>query len=88
MIDPKLLRNDPEGVARNLARLGHAVSFQTRLPDHALGRGLEYYDVVTVEQIVRRLESGQGRFAELLAGIVESAPFQRTRRGTGDRAGN
>lgn len=27
-------------VARNLARLGHTVSFQTRLPDHALGRGL------------------------------------------------
>ena len=59
-----------------------------KLLTYALGRGLEYYDVVTVERIVRRLESGQGRFPELLSGIVESAPFQRTRRGTGDRAGN
>lgn len=59
-----------------------------KLLTYALGRGLEYYDVATVERIVRRLESGQGRFAELLAGIVESAPFQRTRRGPGDRAGN
>src|SRR5262249_13180009 len=46
---------------------------------YAIGRGLEYYDVETVDQIVARLEKGGGRPSELLAGIVESAPFQRTR---------
>jgi len=46
---------------------------------YALGRGLEYYDVVTVDQIVDRLEKAKGRPSALLAGIVESAPFQRTR---------
>jgi hypothetical protein len=46
---------------------------------YALGRGLEYYDVVTVDQIVDRLEKAQGRPSALLTGIIESAPFQRTR---------
>jgi hypothetical protein len=43
----------------------------------ALGRGLEYYDVETVDQIVHRLEANEGRFSALLMGVIESAPFQR-----------
>ncbi len=43
----------------------------------ALGRGLQYYDVETVDQIVHRLESENGRFSALLMGVIESAPFQR-----------
>jgi len=50
-----------------------------KLLTYALGRGLEYYDVATVDAIVARLEQSGGRTAEWLAGIVESAPFQRTR---------
>jgi len=50
-----------------------------RLLIYALGRGLEYYDVETVDQIVERLEKSDGRPSALLAGIVESAPFQKTR---------
>src|SRR5206468_1518087 len=44
-----------------------------------LGLALEYYDVATVDRIVERLEKTNGRPSELLAGIVESAPFQKTR---------
>jgi hypothetical protein len=50
-----------------------------KLLTYALGRGLEYYDVETVDQIVARLEQGNGRFSALLMGIVESAPFQKRR---------
>ena len=46
---------------------------------YALGRGLDYYDVETTDQIVARLEANNGRLSTLLAGVVESAPFQKTR---------
>ena len=46
---------------------------------YALGRGLEYYDVETVDQIVARLEKDNGHFSALLMGVVESAPFQKRR---------
>lgn len=46
---------------------------------YALGRGLDYNDVETVDQIVARIEKANGRPSALLAGIVESAPFQKTR---------
>lgn len=50
-----------------------------KLLTYALGRGLEYYDVATVDAIVDRLEKANGRPSVLLAGIIESAPFQKTR---------
>jgi len=50
-----------------------------KLLTYALGRGLEYYDVETVDQIVARLEREQGRFSALLNGVIESAPFQKRR---------
>jgi hypothetical protein len=40
---------------------------------------LDYYDVETVDQIVARLEKSGGKPSALLAGIIESAPFQKTR---------
>lgn len=46
----------------------------------AIGRGLEYYDVQAVDTIVEKLEASGGRADELLYGIIESAPFQRSRR--------
>jgi hypothetical protein len=46
---------------------------------YALGRGLEYYDVETVDRIVDRLEKNDGRFSSLLSGVIESAPFQERR---------
>ena len=46
---------------------------------YALGRGLEYYDVETVDEIVARLEKSGGRPSELLVGVIESTPFQKRR---------
>jgi hypothetical protein len=50
-----------------------------KLLTYALGRGLEYYDVETVDRIVERLDRANGRFSALLIGIIESAPFQKRR---------
>ncbi len=50
-----------------------------KLLTYALGRGLEYYDVETVDGIVARLEQANGRPSALIAGIVESAAFQKSR---------
>ena len=46
---------------------------------YALGRGMEYYDVETLDQLVARLEIADARPSALITGIIESAPFQRTR---------
>ncbi len=46
---------------------------------YALGRGLECYDVETVDRIVQSLDEHDGRFSTLLMGIIESAPFQKQR---------
>jgi mono/diheme cytochrome c family protein len=65
----------------------HATEFYRTITEklltYALGRGLEYYDVVTVDTIVQRLLAGEGRASILIAGVVDSAPFQRTRRTDG-----
>jgi hypothetical protein len=50
-----------------------------KLLTYALGRGTEYYDVETVDQIVQRLDREDGRFSALLTGVIESAPFQKMR---------
>jgi hypothetical protein len=46
---------------------------------YAVGRGMEYYDVETLDGIVRRLEQENGRFSALLMAVIESAPFQKMR---------
>ena len=46
---------------------------------YAVGRGMEYYDVETIDKIVQRLEKENGRFSALLLGVIESAPFQKMR---------
>jgi hypothetical protein len=46
---------------------------------YALGRGLDYYDVYTVDAMVQRLEQADGHPSVLLMGIIDSAPFQRRR---------
>lgn len=50
-----------------------------KLMIYSLGRGVEYYDVPTMDKIVDRLERQGGRFGELLLGVMESAPFQQSR---------
>ena len=56
-----------------------------KLMTYALGRGLEYYDVATVDAIVERLEKDEGKFSTLLTGVIESAPFQQRRTVAGVR---
>ena len=58
-----------------------------KLLTYALGRGLEYYDTETLDQLVARLEARDGRLSDLLVGIVESAPFQRSRPSAQQMAG-
>jgi hypothetical protein len=52
----------------------------SKLLTYATGRGVEYYDTETVDQIVQRMEEENGRFSALLTGVIESAPFQKERR--------
>ena len=47
---------------------------------YALGRGLDFHDVETVDRLVDRIERENGHPSALLMGIIESTPFQRRRR--------
>ncbi|MEA3208424.1 MAG: hypothetical protein QOE70_1481 [Chthoniobacter sp.] len=58
-----------------------------KLLTYAIGRGLEYYDTVTVDRIVTTLNADNGAMRSVIYGIVESAPFQK-RRGDGERFAN
>ena len=50
-----------------------------KLLTYALGRGIDYHDVETVDAIVARLDQADGRFSALLMGVIESAPFGKRR---------
>ena len=83
----KLISGEPFQDIREVKRVlatNHQREFYQCLTEklltYALGRGLEYYDVHSVDGIVERLEKEEGRFSALLMGVVESAPFQKRRR--------
>lgn len=87
-IDPagKLITGETFTGVRELKHIlatGHRTDFYRCLTEklltYALGRGLEYYDVEAVDQIVARLEQANGHFSALLTGVIESAPFQKRR---------
>jgi hypothetical protein len=82
----RLVTGEPFKDVRELKRVlaaNHRAEFYRCLTEklltYALGRGLEYYDVETVDRIVERMEREGGRFSALLAGVIESAPFQQRR---------
>ncbi len=54
-------------------------TFTEKLLTYALGRGMEYYDTATLDQIVHRLETEGARPSVLLSAIIDSAPFQKAR---------
>jgi hypothetical protein len=60
-------------------RLDFYRCFTDKFLTYAVGRGMEYYDVETIDKIVERLDKENGRFSALLAGVIESAPFQKMR---------
>lgn len=45
----------------------------------AIGRGMEASDIPTLTSLLERMDSKQGRLADLVQAIVESAPFQSMR---------
>jgi hypothetical protein len=70
---------DLKQIIVNEKRLDYYRCLSEKLLTYALGRGLEYYDVETVDQIVQKLQDNDGRFSALLTGVIESAPFQKRR---------
>ena len=50
-----------------------------KLLTYALGRGLDYADTDTLDQLVAKLNASGGKPSALLRGIVESVPFQQSR---------
>ncbi len=61
----------------------HAADFYRcvtqKMLTYAIGRSLDFRDEETIDRIVQRLESQDGRFSSLLQGVIESAPFQKLR---------
>ena len=55
-----------------------------KLLTYALGRGLEYFDMPTVRELVRQAERDGYRWSSLILGIVRSDPFQMRRVPDGD----
>jgi len=91
----KLITGESFGSVRELKRIlvtQHRLDFYRCLTEklltYAVGRGMEYYDAETVDQIVQRLDQQGGRFSALLMGVVESAPFQKMRMRPTDVASN
>ena len=56
-----------------------------KLMTYALGRGLQYYDMPVVRDIVRKAERQDYRFSGIIMGIVASPPFQMRVAGDSDR---
>ena len=50
-----------------------------KLMTYALGRGLDYYDTHTLDDIVDRLNRADGRMSVLMMGVIESPAFQKQR---------
>ena len=71
--------NGPAGLRSVLLHYSpQFVRFATeKLLTYGLGRGVEYYDMPIVRQIVRDAEHDDYRFASLVLGVVKSAPFQQ-----------
>ena len=85
-ISGKLITGEEFKTVQELKRIlveNHQVEFYRCLTEkmltYALGRGLEYHDVHTVDEIVDHLVEYGGRPSALLLGIIESAPFQKRR---------
>lgn len=83
----QLITGEQFGDVRELKRVlveNHRLDFYRCVTEkmlvYALGRGLDYHDVETVDQIVARLEETGGRPSALLHGIVSSFAFQKTRK--------
>lgn len=91
----KLVTGESFNSVRELKHIlvtGHRIDFYRCLTEkmltYALGRGVEYYDVETIDKIVSQLDQENGRILALLTGIIESVPFQKMRIQASDLAIN
>ena len=50
-----------------------------KLLTYAIGRGMEYYDSTTIDQLTAHMAKNDGKLIELIHGITTSAPFQLRR---------
>jgi hypothetical protein len=50
-----------------------------KLMTYALGRGIEYQDAHTVDDIIDRLNRADGKMSVLIMGVIESPAFQKQR---------
>lgn len=50
-----------------------------RMLSYAVRRGVEYYDLPTIKQIMAELEAGENRGTALIVAVVRSVPFQYRR---------
>ena len=68
---------------KKILRQHHANDFYRCVTEkmlvYAIGRGLEYTDEHTIDQIVEQLDNSGGRFRTLVQAVIESAPFQQQR---------
>lgn len=55
------------------------LALTTRLLTYALGRGVEYYDMPAVREIIRRSAAADYRWSAVILEIVNSMPFQMRR---------
>jgi hypothetical protein len=53
-----------------------ALTVTSKLMTYALGRGVEYYDMPAVRQVLRDAASGGYKWSSIVVGIVKSQPFQ------------
>ena len=74
----------PAGLKKVLvtARRDEFVSTVTeKLLTYSLGRGVEYYDMPALREIMRKAEGNQYRLKDLIMGVITSMPFQMRRSG-------
>lgn len=68
---------------KHILATGHRYDYLHNMAEtlltYALGRGLDYTDVGTIDQLVARLQAAGDRPSALIHGIIESAPFQQRR---------
>ena len=64
-------------LAANLSEFTRCLT--EKMMTYALGRGTENFDRPAIREIVKRTEEGEYRFQTLVAGIVQSYPFQARR---------
>jgi hypothetical protein len=74
--------NGTDGLRRMLAekrsdQFLHCIT--EKMLTYALGRGMEFYDMPTVDRICRNVAKNDGRFSSLILEIARSAPFETRR---------